>query len=116
MKNVLRSIFWVIASFSFLSVVNAKNRVPELTEQSVYAKCFVELVGGGETLGFWLIKPSELKMLTRNIVGKEILLVMDAQKSGSNSKAVIYNTKECALEGDEFNSSRARIFDKAYER
>ena len=106
----------VIATLSFVSTAKAKDKTPEVNEKSVYAKCFVELVGGSETISFWPVKPSALKGVTQNIVGKEILLVKGAQKAGSNKKATIYKVKQCILEEEKFRSSRARAMDKEYER
>jgi hypothetical protein len=113
-KYILVSLL-VLSTLSLASVANQKEKNSALDEKSVYAKCYVEIVGGGETIGFWLVKPSELKALTRNIVGKEILLVMNAQKTGNNKKVIIYKAIQCVLEEGEFSSSRARTLDKKYE-
>lgn len=96
------------------NVANAEST--EVNEQSVYAKCFVELVGGGETISFWLVKPSELQSLSTAIVGKETLLVLNAQKKGSNKTVTIYKTKQCVLDTEQFSSPRARVMDQKYLR
>lgn len=117
MKNTSILIsFIAITALSLANVVNAKEETAELDEQSVYAKCFVELVGGSETISFWLVKPSALKTLSNLIVGKETLLVLNAQKKGSNKKATIYKAKQCVLETDQFRSPRARVMDKEFLR
>lgn len=97
---------------NLFSFANAKEKITDVDEKAVYAKCFVELVGGGETISFWSVKPSALRALTHNIVGKEILLVMNAQKTGSNKKVTIYKAKQCVLEEKQFSSARARRMDK----
>jgi hypothetical protein len=103
-----------IMGLNISNVASAQST--EANEQSVYAKCFVELVGGSETISFWLVKPSALKTLSTVIAGKEILLVMNAQKKGSNKKVTIYKTKQCVLDTDQFSSPRARVMDQEYLR
>lgn len=104
-----------ITALNLGGVVNAKNKSTDLIEKSVYAKCFVELVGGSETISFWLVKPSAIKTLSQNIVGKEILHIANSQQVGSNKKVIIYKAKQCVLEEGQFSSSRARAIDKELE-
>ena len=126
MKDILVLIlFIVIMALNISNVANAEST--EVNEQSVYAKCFVEnlikfsskhdvMVGGGETISFWLVKPSELQSLSTAIVGKETLLVLNAQKKGSNKTVTIYKTKQCVLDTEQFSSPRARVMDQKYLR
>jgi hypothetical protein len=97
-----------------VGVANAKDA--EINEKAVNVKCFVELVGGGETISLWLVKPSQLKTLSQTIIGQEILLIPNYKYTGNQKKATIYKTKQCILEGKQFRSPRARVMDKELPR
>ncbi len=105
-----------IITLSFINIAIAQSNTPELKEKGIKAKCYVELVGGGETISLWLVKPSLLKELAHNIVGQEILLIGNITEEGKNKKSTIYIAKECILEEDQFSSPRARALDKDMPR
>lgn len=90
----------------------AKEKPPQLNERSVNVKCFVELVGGGEAISLWFIKPSLLKNLAHSIVGRETLPLTNNGQINSKKKLTIYKTKECVLEEDDFRSARAKAMDE----
>tara|TARA_R110001583_G_scaffold1152_16_gene9606 strand:+ start:16589 stop:16945 length:357 start_codon:yes stop_codon:yes gene_type:complete len=118
MKSTIKSLIFLLIIVTLNSVVaaNAKETSPELKEKAVNAKCYVELVGGGETISLWLVKPSLLKKLADKIVDQKILLIASAQNRQSKKKSTIYKAKQCVLEEDEFSSSRARAIDKELPR
>ena len=87
--------------FSF--VIEAKN--PAKQEKKVDAKCFVELVGGGEKVTFWNISSKKVSSLSKSIIGHKVGV------QGSRQKVKIYKTHECVLSKDNFTSSRAKIVD-----
>jgi hypothetical protein len=96
-------------------VGTASAKSSEINEKEVNVKCFVELVGGGETISLWLVKHSQLKTLPQTIIGQEILLI--PQKYERNQKkATIYKAKQCLLESKQFRSPRARVMDKQTPR
>jgi hypothetical protein len=117
MKNtsILISLL-AITTLNIASIANAKNKGPEINEKAVNAKCFVELVGGGETISLWVVKPSLLKELPHTIVGQEILLIPTHYNRTNKKKATIYKVKQCVLAEDDFGSPRAKIFDKGLPR
>jgi len=105
--------FLLVVSFSVSTVASnagSSSKVKLAKEKKVNAKCYVQLVGGGETISLWLIQPSLLKSLKRTIVGQEILVIQ------TQKKASIYRTKECVLEEDDFKNARARAMDKELPR
>jgi hypothetical protein len=118
MKNTSISMsLLVIGALSVNVVAHAKNKTPNLNERAVNAKCYVELVGGGETISLWSVKPSLLKKLKHNIIGQKIRVIGSKKpKAPSKNKAIIYKAKECILEEDEFSSPRARAMDKELPR
>lgn len=117
MKNIIKFIpYLVIITLSLAGVANAKSNKTELAEKSVNVKCYVELVGGGETISLWSIKPSLLKGFAHSIVGREILVISGLQRKSNNQKSTIYKAKECVLEEDDFTSARAKAIDKELPR
>lgn len=74
-------------------------------QKKVDAKCFVELVGGGETVTFFNISEKKLASLSKSIVGRKVLAL------GRKQKVKIYNAHECVLLKDNFTNSRAKIVD-----
>ena len=113
MNNLMKlALLITFTSITFVDVAMAKNKTAPVSEKAVDVKCFVELVGGGETISLWKIQPSLLKKFTHQIVGQKILLRTNNGKTSSNTKSTVYRAKQCVLETDEFSSSRARALDE----
>jgi len=108
--------FIAIAMLSVVDVASAKGKPSDSNEKSVDAKCYVELVGGSETISLWRVKSSLLNKLPHTIVGQKILVRAIYEQTPSKEKLTIYKVKECVLEGDEFSSPRARAIDKELPR
>lgn len=93
-----------VASLLILSfVIEAKSSATP--DKKVDAKCFVELVGGGETVAFWNISSKKLSGLSKSIVGRKVVV------ANSKQKVAVYKAHECALLNDDFLGSRAKIVD-----
>lgn len=95
-----------IVIFSF--AIEAKPS--ERKDNKVDVKCFVELVGGGETISFWNIPSKKVSNLAKTITGHKVLL------SNSKQKVRIYKAHECVLSKDNFTHSRAKIVDSKTAR
>ena len=108
--------FLIIGTLSLNFAAYAKNNPQDHNEKAVNAKCYVELVGGGETISLWSVKPSLLKTLAHTIVGQKIIVISKNQQASQKQKSVIYKAKECILEESEFSSHRARAMDKELPR
>lgn len=89
--------------FSF--AIEAKSSNKEKEGKKVDAKCFVELVGGGETISFWNVSQNKVSGLSKSITGHKIMM------PNSKQKVKIYKTHECVLLNDDFTGSRAKIVD-----
>lgn len=87
----------------FSSYVEAKPAGK--SDKKVDAKCFVELVGGGETIVFWNISSKKLSGLSTSIVGHQVMV------ANSKQKAKIYKSYECVLLKDNFATNKAKIVD-----
>ena len=117
MRNIIKLIpLMAIASLSLSGVAMAKEKAVQLNEKAVNVKCFVELVGGGETISLWLVKPSLLKGFSRSIVGRDILPLTNNSQINSKKKSTIYKAMQCVLEENDFTSARARAMDKESPR
>lgn len=115
----MKKVSIVLSTLAFITlgsvgVANAKST--EINEKAVNVKCFVELVGGGETISLWSVKPSVLKKFPQTIIGQEILLIPSYKYTGNEKKATIYKAKQCLLEDKQFRSPRARVMDKEFPR
>jgi len=110
MKHTHKFTAAILASFLSWSFVADVSAASVIAEKEVNAKCYVQLVGGGETISLWLVKPSLLKSLPSTISGQEILVIT------TQKKAHIYRAEECVLEEDDFNIARARVMDKETPR
>lgn len=108
--------FLIMGLLSFNFVVHAKDKTSDIKEKTANAKCYVELVGGGEAISLWLVKPSLLKELSHDIIGQKIISTLKKAKKSNKQKYTIYKAKECILEGNEFSSLRARAMDKELPR
>ena len=97
-----------LALLMLSNVVVAKAPVKE--EKKVDAKCYVELVGGVETVSFWYIQPKKLPNLANSITGKKVMF------GTSKQKVKIYKTHECVLLKDSFKGSRAKMVDEKTAR
>lgn len=91
----------VLLVFSF--PIEAKKSIKK--ERKVDAKCFVELVGGGETITFFNITEKKLTSLSRLIIGHKIT------PPGMKQRVKIYKAHECVLLKDNFKGSKAKIVD-----
>jgi len=100
----------ILASCLCWSSVASVSSASTVDEKAVNAKCYVQLVGGGETISLWLVKPSLLKSLPSTISGQEILVI------STQKKAHIYRAEECVLADDDFKIARARVMDKETPR
>jgi len=95
-----------ILALSF--VIQAKPL--ENVHKKVDAKCFVELVGGGESIIFWNIPSKKLSSLSKSITGHKIMV------PNSKQKVSIYKTHECVLLKEDFKGSRAKLLDEKTPR
>jgi hypothetical protein len=68
-------------------------------------KCFVELVGGGETISFWNITKDKVTNLPKSIQGRKVNVPNSKQKSE------IYKAHECVLLKSSFTGSKAKSVD-----
>lgn len=101
-KNVFK-ITPLVALLMFSLVIEAKPS--DKKDKKVDVKCFVELVGGGETISFWNIPTSKVANLAKSITGHKVSV------PNSKQKMKIYKAHECALLKDDFTGSRAKIVD-----
>lgn len=91
----------VLLAFSF--TIEAKTSIKQ--ERKVDAKCFVELVGGGETITFFNIQERKLSSLSKTIVGHKV------SPLSTDKKVKIYKAHECVLLKANFKGSKAKIVD-----
>jgi hypothetical protein len=89
-----------------LYAASSKKNKEDMT-QKVDAKCYVELVGGGEKIAFWSIKRSQLASLSKNIIGDSVRV---AEKK---SKGAVYKAHECVELTEDFKNRRAFVLDQA---
>ena len=115
MKRILISLI-AITTIGLCGIAQAKDKTTDLNEKSINAKCYVELVGGGETISLWRIKPSLLENLSNSIVGKKIIDISSKKSTPNKQKSTIYKAKQCILEEDDFTSPIARAMDKDIPR
>jgi|GEM_PF-1051318 len=102
MSTYLKLLF--LAALIMLSCgLEAKS--PAKQDKKVDAKCYVELIGGGEMITFWNIPSKKLSGLSKSIVGHQVM------KPKTKQKAKIYKAYECVLLKNEFSTSKAKIVD-----
>jgi hypothetical protein len=101
--NTFMKILSLMAVLSFSFVIEAKTQVKQ--DKKVDAKCFVELVGGGETITFWNISSKKLSSLSKSITGRKVMV------ANSKQKVKIYQSHECVLLKNNFSGSRAKAVD-----
>jgi len=101
--NILVKILPLVSLLSVSYAVEANSK--EKQDKKVDAKCFVELVGGGERVVFWNIPSKKLSGLSKSITGHKVMV------PNSKQKVKIYKAHECVLLKDDFTSSRAKIVD-----
>ncbi|MFT6987856.1 MAG: hypothetical protein ACJAT7_003721 [Psychromonas sp.] len=77
----------------------------EKESKKVDAKCFVEIVGGGEMVSFWNVSQNKISSLSKSITGRKVMA------PNSKQKVIIYKADECVLLKDNFTGSRAKIVD-----
>lgn len=110
MKNTLKLI--ILCSSIILSFTNVV-KADDVAEPRVDVKCYVELVGGGERIILWKIRPSLLFDLSTSLAGQEIDMVLSNTFS---TRATIYRTNQCILAENEFSDTRAREMDRLMPR
>ena len=101
--NIFVKILPLITLMMVSYTLEAKNK--ESQDKKVDAKCFVELVGGGDKVTFWNISSKKLAGLSKSIIGRKVMM------TNSKQKVKIYKSHECVLLKDNFTSSRAKIVD-----
>lgn len=74
-------------------------------DKLIDVKCFVELIGGGETITFWNISSKKLSGLADAIIGHQVSIPTSKQKVS------IYKTHECVLLNEDFSSSKGKLLD-----
>ena len=87
--------------FSGVGTTYAQDNSSKINTLRVDVKCYVELLGGTETISFWRIKSSLLPQLTKTIIGKKIEII---PRPLGNKKGTIYQAKECILAEEDFTS------------
>jgi hypothetical protein len=92
----LTTSFWAQANTSFAS----KDKV--IKPIDIEMKCYVELVGGGETIRFTNTPYRNIKELTHVLMGQKIKL--NSESSGKT----LYKVKECVPLKDKFKGRRAQ--------
>jgi hypothetical protein len=100
----------LVAVMAFSLVIEAKSSGKEKADKKVEVKCFVELVGGGETISFWHIPNNKVSNLAKSIAGHKITV------PNSKQKVQIYKTHECVLSKENFIGSRAKAVDSKMAR
>jgi hypothetical protein len=106
-KNSMK-VIPLVTMLMFSFVIEAKQSKKE--GKKVDAKCFVELVGGGEMVSFWNISEKKISSLSKSTVGRKVML------PGSKQKVQIYKTHECVLSSDDFTGSKAKLVDRKTAR
>ncbi|GLX77159.1 hypothetical protein tinsulaeT_04990 [Thalassotalea insulae] len=98
-KNLIGT-FCCLLSFYGISA-DEKSR----PSKHVDVKCYVELVGGGETVAFWNVREKQVAKLAQRIHGQKV------HSAGYGKKQNIYKVHECVLLKDEFSTEQARRVD-----
>ncbi|WP_440874357.1 TapY2 family type IVa secretion system protein [Thalassotalea sp. PLHSN55] len=111
MKMIFKwCLIFSLVSFNAAAMAKQSTNAANNDNQKVSVKCYVELVGGGETISFWKIKSKNVSQLKTAIVGQKVHV------AGKKQKAQIYNGIECVLVEKEFSNARAKALDKATPR
>jgi len=95
-----------LLAFSFISEAKSVDK----ESKKVDVKCFVELVGGGETISFWYVPSNKVSNLAQKITGHKVSV------PNAKQKVKIYKTHECVLSKNNFSGSRAKIVDSETAR
>jgi hypothetical protein len=93
-----------------LLLIISNNIEAQTPTKKVDAKCFVELVGGGETVTFFNITEKKLTALSKSIIGHKIA------PPGMKQKVKIYKAHECVLLKDNFKGNKAKRVDAKIAR
>lgn len=101
-KNYIK-VIPLVTMLVFSFGIEAKSSQKE--DKKVDAKCFVELVGGGDMVSFWNVSQNKVSSLSKSITGRKVMV------PNSKQKIKIYKTHECVLLKDDFTVSRAKIVD-----
>ena len=95
----------LVTMLVFGFAVEAKSSNQKKADKTVDVKCFVELVGGGDTISFWNVPKSKVSKLAKSITNHKI------SSPNSKQKVKIYKAHECILLKDDFTGSRAKVTD-----
>jgi len=90
--------------------VDAKSSNKNNSGKTVDVKCFVELVGGGETISFWNVPSSKVSDLAGSISNRKI------PSPTSKQKVKIFKAYECVLLNESFTGNRAKTVDSKTAR
>lgn len=114
----IKWLFIVFLSYGILTVINISysyNEIIERSRKDSNVKCYVELIGGSETISFWRIERSVFTRLPMTIVGQDVF-IFPKPKSSVNKKGTVYKVKECTLVENEFSSIIAKAIEKRIPR
>ncbi len=92
----------LLVCFSFASYA-AKN---EIKSKKVKAKCFVEVLGGQNTIVYQMIRENKLSGLGEKLTNKSLHTTL------SDKKVKIYKVNECVLDSEEFSTVTAKSVEK----
>lgn len=98
----------LLTVLAFNLPVEAKSSQKDNTKVDV--KCFVELVGGEETISFWNIPSHQASNLVNTVAGQKVSI------PHSKQKGVIYKANECVLLKDNFSGNKAKMLDDKIAR
>lgn len=92
-----------LSTTSFVVKANAPNgKIKPIKVVDIEMKCYVELMGGGESIQFTNTPYESLEDLTQVLMGRKVKLV------GDKVAKPIYKIKECVPLADKFKSKRAQ--------
>lgn len=114
----IKWLFIVFLSYGILTAINISysyNEIIEPSRKNISVKCYVELIGGSETISFWRIEPSLFTRFPMAIVGQDVF-ILPKPKDSVNKKGTVYKAKECTLVENEFSSIIAKTIEKRVPR
>lgn len=109
-NNSLKTLFIIVSLLLPLSYSQITLSANFKENDKVSVKCHVSLVDGNDIISFWSVQQNRLGELKDNIVGKKVTT------STSNQRIKIYKAYECALEDNDFKTSKARLLDSKTPR
>lgn len=110
--NLFTNSVMKIVPFLTVLVFNipAEAKSSQKDNTKVDVKCFVELVGGEETVSFWNIPTHQVSNLINTVVGQKVSI------PHSKQKGIIYKANECVLLKDNFSGNKAKMLDDKIAR